>query len=455
MTAEGTAVRDGLARRALELIDADEIRDLTVALIREGSENPPAHGATEVEAGVVRVLADACERHGLDVRIAEVAPGRPNLTARLGDPDAPGLLLLVHTDTVPAGAGWTVPPLGGTVADGRVVGRGAADMKGGIAAAVAAMSALRRAAAEAGVAPPPVTLAAVADEEETGTGARAFTATHPETPSANPGSRGTPAAPHPRNDSSTHAGHDSGAYARHSRGAHAGDGGGRYAGAIVAEPTEMRTIVACRGDCYVEVEVCGRAAHAGDPDTGANAVYGAARVIEAVRALHEDARARPHPLLGPRTWNVGLVTGGSGTAVVPDRCRVSADRRLLPGETGADAVAEIDDVLAMLRLDDMGLSARAWLGMEMPGFETPEDHPLVRAAHAAAREAGGPDLPVAGWTAACDGGFLSRDLGLPVVVLGPGSVVHQAHRPDESVSLTDLHTAARAYVLSALRLRAA
>ena len=408
MAAEA-AVHDGLERRALELIDADEIRDLTVALIREGSQNPPAPGDAEVETGAVRVLADACGRHGLDARTEEVAPGRPNLTARLGDPDTPGLLLLAHTDTVPAGDGWTVPPLGGTVADGRVVGRGAADMKGGIAAAVVAMSALRRAAAEAGTAPPAVTLAAVADEEETGIGARAFTAAHGAT-------------------------------------------AGAYAGAIVPEPTEMRAIVACRGDCYVEVEVHGRAAHAGDPDTGANAVYGAARFIEAVRALHEDARARPHPLLGPRTWNVGLVTGGSGTAVVPDRCRVSVDRRLLPGETGADAVDEIEDVLATLRLDGMGLSARARLGMEMPGFETPEDHVLVRTAHAAAREAGGPDLPVAGWTAACDGGFLARDLGLPVVVMGPGSVVHQAHRPDESVSLTELHIAARAYILSALRL---
>ena len=409
VTAEA-AVRDGLERRALELIDADEIRDLTVALIREGSENPPAPGTAEVEAGVVRVLADACERHGLEVRTDEVAPGRPNLTARLGDPAAPGLLLLVHTDTVPAGDGWTQPPLGGTVADGRVTGRGAADMKGGIAAVVVAMSALRRAAAEAGVAPPPVTLAAVADEEETGIGARAFTA------------------------------------------AHAAATAGAYAGAIVPEPTEMRTIVACRGDCYVEVEVRGRAAHAGDPDTGANAIYGAARVIEAVRALHEDARARPHPLLGPRTWNVGLVGGGSGTAVVPDRCRVSVDRRLLPGETGADAVAEIEDVLATLRLDDMGLSARAHLGMEMPGFETPEDHAVVRTGHTAAREAGGPDLPVAGWTAACDGGFLARDLDLPVIVLGPGSVVHQAHRPNESVALDELATAARTYTLAALRL---
>jgi len=360
-----------------------------------------------VETGVAAVLAAACEARGLDVRVTEAAPGRPNLTARLGPYGAPGLLLLAHTDTVPVGDGWTVPALGGTVSGGRIYGRGTSDMKGGIAASVVAMAALRRAAAEAGTELPlPVTLAAVADEEETGIGARAFTA--------------TPGEP--------------------------------YAAAIVPEPTEMQTIRACRGDCYVEVEVRGTAAHAGDPDTGANAIYGAARIIEAVRALHEDNRARPHPLLGPRTWNVGLVQGGSGTAVVPDGCHVSIDRRLLPGETGAHAVAEIAGVLEALRLDGLGLTARTWLGMEMPGFETPEDHPLVRTAHAASVAAGAPARPIGGWTAACDGGFVARDLGVPAIVLGPGSVVDQAHRPDESVSIAELTVAARTYALSALRL---
>lgn len=403
-------VRTALEERALALIDPAEIAELTRDLVRCDSQNPPPAGEagpSGVETETAAVLAAACEERGLDVRIEEAAPGRPNLTARLGPSGVPGLLMLAHTDTVPVGDGWTAPPLGGTVADGRIYGRGTADMKGGIAASVVAMAALRRAAAETGTDLPfPVTLAAVADEEETGIGARAFTA--------------TPGEP--------------------------------YAAAIVPEPTEMQTIRACRGDCYIEVEVHGTAAHAGDPDTGANAIYGAARLIEAVRALHEDHRARPHALLGPKTWNVGLVQGGSGTAVVPDGCRVSIDRRLLPGETGAEAVAEIEDVLATLRLDGLGLSARAWLGMEMPGFETPEAHPLVRTAHAASIAAGAPPREVAGWTAACDGGFVARDLGVPAIVLGPGSVVDQAHRPDESVAINELAIAARTYALASLRL---
>jgi acetylornithine deacetylase len=90
--------------------------------------------------------------------------------------------------------------------------------------------------------------------------------------------------------------------------------------------------------------------------------------------------------------------------------------------------------------------------MEMPAFETPADADLVRVVEAARIDAGGAELPLAGWTAACDGGYVARDLAVPVVVLGPGSVTTQAHRADESVPITDLITAARTYTLTALRL---
>jgi acetylornithine deacetylase len=90
--------------------------------------------------------------------------------------------------------------------------------------------------------------------------------------------------------------------------------------------------------------------------------------------------------------------------------------------------------------------------MEMPAFETAADTDLVRITEAARVDAGGPELPLGGWTAACDGGYVARDLGVPVVVLGPGSVTTQAHRADESVAIHELATAARAYALAALRL---
>ncbi len=385
-----------LERQLLDRIDRTELTELLQELVRRPSPNPPGS-----EAAVARFLAETCEGLGLGAELHEVAPGRPNVYASLGPADAPGLLFLVHTDTVPAGEGWTHDPFGGVVEDGRVIGRGACDMKAGIAAAVIAMAALQRSGIEL---TGPVTLAAVIDEEETGAGVRAL-------------------------------------LERPGFGARA---------AIVPEPTELQTIVGCRGNCYVEVEISGRSAHAGSLEEGRNAIYGAARVVEAIRRLHEGLAGDRHPLLGAASWSVGTIAGGTGTAMVPDRCRITVDRRLLPGQSGEDAHAEIEAALAALDLE--GLGARTALLMEIPSFELPPEHDLVRGVLRAAADAGAPERPVAGWTAACDGGYIMRFADIPAVVLGPGSVVEQAHRPDESVPVDEVLVAARTYALYAARL---
>jgi acetylornithine deacetylase/succinyl-diaminopimelate desuccinylase family protein len=391
-------VLSDVEQRLLDAIDPGEVSELVSQLVQRPSPNPPGR-----EEDVARHLVEACRERGIEARLDEVAPGRPNVHARIGPPGRGGLLLLAHTDTVPAGEGWTHPPFAGAVEDGRVIGRGAADMKAGIAAAVAAMAALARSGVPlAG----PVSLAAVVDEEEGGLGVRAMLER----------------------------------------------GGVEAAGAIVPEPTELQTIIACRGNCYVDVEIRGRSAHAGSAHEGRNAIYGASRVVEGVQRLHEALAEETHPLLGSGGWSVGVIRGGTGTAMVPDRCRISIDRRLLPGQSGEQARAEIDALLATLDLSAPDLSAETELLMEIPSFEVPEDHPLVLAARESSIDAGAPERPVAGWSAACDGGYLMRDTGIPAVVLGPGSVVEQAHRPDESVAVADVVTSARTYALCALRM---
>ncbi len=383
----------------LDLISVAEVTELTTALVNAPGENPPGG-----EAATVAVLADACAERGLEPRLTEVEPERSNLSATVPGGEGPGVLLLGHTDVVPVGDGWTVDALGGAVREGRLFGRGSTDMKGGLAACVVAMSALRRAGVDlAG----PVELAALVDEEETGKGIRHFMA---------------------------------GADRSH------------YAGCVVAEPTELQTIIAARGDCYLELLVHGRAAHSGNPGEGVNAIYGAAAAIAVLERWHADLAAHAHPLVGPPTWSVGLVAGGSGTSIVPAECRVVADRRLLPGEAGSDVLEEARRRLTGSDLGADGLSVEMALVMEMPGFETPADHSFVVTVDAALAAAGGPGRPLGGWTAACDGGFVARDAGVPVVVLGPGSVEGQAHRADESVPVDELLVAARAYALTALRL---
>jgi len=401
-----SAVTDG-ERRVLDRIGESEVVEVAQRLVRAPGQNPPGG-----EAATAAALERVCRERGLAVEVVDVAPERPNLRAVLAGGDGPGLLLLGHTDVVPVGDGWTVDPFGGQVRDGRLHGRGSTDMKGGLAACVVAMTALRR---EGVVLSGPVELAALVDEEEHGLGIRRFVADR-EIADRENGS------------------------------------GGAYAACVVAEPTDLQTIIAARGDAYLDIVVHGSAAHSGRPDDGRNAIYGAAAVIASLQRWHEELTHAAHPLVGPPTWSVGLVAGGQGVSTVPAVCRIGADRRLLPGESAAQVLAELRDRVAELGLERQGLRVEVAMSMDMPGFETPSDHPVVVGTDAALRAAGGPGLPLGGWTAACDGGFVARDLGVPTVVLGPGSVNDQAHRSDESVGVAELVVAARAYALTALRL---
>ncbi len=388
-------------QRVLDLISLDDVTELTRQLVRAPGTNPPGG-----EAATVAALTRACANRGLTCRHTEVLPDRENVEVVLPGGSGPGLLLLGHTDVVPVGDGWSADPFSGRLHEGRVYGRGATDMKGGLAACVVAMAALQEAQVPLSG---PVELAALVDEEETGHGIRHYIA--------------------------------------------AEDRGG-YAGCIVAEPTDLQTIIAARGDAYFEFTVHGRPAHAGNPDDGVNAIYGAATLVADLRTWHTELTAHPHPLAGPPSWSVGQISGGTGTSIVPAECRVVADRRLVPGEDAQDVLGRVRDRVAGLRLGPPGSAptVEVELQMSMPGFETAAEHVLVRTVDAALAAAGGPGLPLGGWTAACDGGFVARDAGVPVVVLGPGSVSGQAHRADESVSVEELLVAARAYALTAMRL---
>ncbi|MEV8372376.1 M20 family metallopeptidase [Kribbella sp. NPDC056861] len=380
----------------LDRVDTDLLVTVTQRLLRATGQNPPGE-----EAATVAALSAAAIELGLEVVESRVEPGRENVSITLAGGNGPGLLLVGHTDVVPVGDGWTKDPFGGELTDGRLYGRGASDMKGGLAAALVALAALRGAGLSG-----PVELAALMDEEETGKGIRSYV------------------------DSASQS----------------------WLGCITAEPTDLQTIIGARGDSYLKVSVHGKSCHAGNPADGANAIYGAAAVIAEIEKLHAELAKAPHPLLGAATWSVGQIQGGTGGSIVPAECVLVADRRLLPGESPAAVLDDLRTRVAALKLEDRGLSVELEMPMEMPAFLTPADADLVTVTDAALTDAGGPGLPLGGWTAACDGGYVARDLGVPVVVLGPGSVVSQAHRADESVGVDELVIAAKTYVLTALRL---
>lgn len=400
----------------LQRIDRDRIVADTCDLIRGRGENP---GETEAES--VRRLRAICERIGARVSLQEFAPGRENLRAVLGPDDGPSILFLGHSDVVPAGEGWTSDPfepqLTRVDGDEVIVGRGTTDMKGGLAAVIAAMEAVHAAAPELRL-----ELLCTGDEEDRAQGVLAALGA-----------------------AEAHAPHSTAPR--------------EYLACIVAEPTDLDVVIGCRGASNFVVECLGASAHAGRPEDGASSIYAAARVIELVREHHLAAGDEPgarDALLGGPTWNVGTIAGGSGTSMVPRQTVLSIDRRTMPDE---DPRVVLAGILGKVRADIAAgdipgaerIEVRGEVDMEMPGFRTDPESPLVIAAAEAMASLGAASA-ITGWTAACEGGFIARFHGVPTIILGPGDINNQAHQPDENVRIDDLETAARAYALIALRL---
>jgi acetylornithine deacetylase/succinyl-diaminopimelate desuccinylase family protein len=342
------------------------------------------------EGRLAETVAGWCEAAGLAVELREARPGRPNVVARWGTGRRPVLLLTGHLDTVPAGQGWTRDPYGAEVAGGRLYGRGACDMKGGLAAMLAALLDLRARGLEpAG----DVVLAAVVGEEEDSAGTLALL-----------------------------------------------EAGIEADRALLAEPTNLGLVCANRGLVNYRLTVSGASAHASSPEAGRNAIVAAAHIVAELEALAGRLAWHPHPALGPPNLTVGTIHGGTRPYVVPDRCVLEVDRRVNPGETAETVRAETEEVLARVRRRVPDLDARFELGPEYPPFEVPVDEPLVQAA-LSAMAAAGLEPRVGAWRAASDAGFLVGRAGIPCVLFGPGDVVAAAHRPDEFVDLDQVEMA--------------
>lgn len=391
--------------RVLSRIYRPDLVDLTSRLVAAASENP---GGTE--HATVQELEKALRAIGAEVHLSEVAPGRPNLVAHLGDTsDTPGILFLGHSDVVPAGPGWAHDPFTPYQEGDLLYGRGSTDMKGGLAAVVTAMAAVHAEAPETSM-----TLVCTVDEEADALGIEHYIMQTPQR---------------------------------------------RYAACVVAEPTDMVTIVGCRGAANLEITVTGASAHAGRPADGASAILGAGELIKAVETDSARLAADPHPVLGAATWNIGTISGGHGTSIVPDTCHLAVDRRLLPGEEPGRILdrllTEVRASARDARRSETGLIVfEGEVTMQMPGFLTDPDSDFPSLVTRTLR-----DLEVQRgtgiWTASCEGGFIAEHHVVPTVVLGPGDINGQAHQPNENVSINDLHAAAGAYALIALRASAA
>jgi len=376
------------------------------ALVATPSPNPPGH-----ESDVARMLTSLVQRWGLVAEADPVAEGRDNVRVSIrprDDDEDKGrgldVLFVGHLDTVPADpANWTVDPFGGTVADGAVWGRGSVDMKGGLAAMAAALSAVAAVAPERARR---VDLLAVVGEEVDCRGSRAAVAAGNLPP---------------------------------------------VGMLVVGEPTDLRVVIAHKGALRLEIAVRGRAAHGARPELGANAVTAAARVIAACDAATLPTGAS-HPLLGPATMSINTVEGGSAINVVPDSCRVTLDIRTLPGDDHVAIRQAVEDTVQRTLQRVPGVSARVGVLNEVDAVSTDLDDPAVAAARRAARHAwesdpGEPnDAPFSpvGVAFFSDASVLQPALAAPTVLFGPGATTLM-HQDDEHVRIDDLYRAARFY----------
>jgi acetylornithine deacetylase len=386
-----------------------ETTRLLADLVALPSVNPmgrPLQGPHLFEHRVTAYLEHFFRSLGVPHQRQTVAPQRDNIFAVFEPPGACSTLILeAHQDTVPTD-GMTIDPFGARIEAGRLYGRGACDIKGGMAAMLATFARLVR-HKPAGAAR--VVMACTVDEEHTFLGVQRLVR------------------------------------------ADLRGGGPGPVRAVVAEPTNLRIVHAHKGLVRWHLSTSGRSCHSSRPELGVNAIYHMAAVLRHVEAYAEELRARrSDPLLGPATLSVGVIEGGSSVNTVPDRCRVDIDRRLIPGEDPATAPDSFDAYL------------RARVGPPIAFTTSP---PFL---HCPALAPDGSQELIARLGAAIDsllGGHQVQAVpygtdastlalaGIPSVVFGPGDIA-QAHTCDEWVSLDEVEQASEIlYRLACLEAR--
>jgi acetylornithine deacetylase len=348
----------------------EEVIELLKQLVEIDSVNTSLVPGAAGEAAIARFVAGWATRNGLAAEIIG-----DSVIVRSNGGLGRKLLLCGHLDTV--GLGGMADPLVARIEGDRLYGRGAYDMKAGLAAALIAC---RDSAGLAGE----VIVAAVSDEEHSSRGIQ-------ET------------LPYLQADA-----------------------------AIVCEPTELTIAVAHKGFAWTEIEVHGKAAHGSRPHLGVDAILKTGPILVALDRLDKSLRARTHELLGSGSLHASLISGGREETTIPDRCVLIVERRTLPGETLADVERDIAALLAACALEDPELKTTSRTTQARDGMQTPPDAEIVQIL---AAEAGNPQIAGASYWA--DSAFISG-AGIPTVLYGPGG--EGAHADVEWASIADTIT---------------
>lgn len=361
--------------------------DATIKLLRNlvaiNSVNPSLVPGGAGEKEIAGMVADEMRAIGMDVEVTEVAPGRPNVVGLLeGRAQGKSLMFCGHIDTV--GVEGMSSPFDPIERDGKIYGRGAGDMKGGVAAMIEAARSL---ANSGGIKAGRLIVAAVVDEEYASIGAESLV----------------------KNWSAD--------------------------AAVVTEPTDLIVSIGHKGFSWVQITTQGRAAHGSRPLEGLDAILRMGRVLTRLEKLDRRLQAQtPHPVLGTPSLHGSLIKGGRELSTYPDRCVLKMERRTIVGESEKAALNEVEEILAALSQEDSEFKGSAQLMFSRKAYQTPLGHDLPQMLESALNQIGR-DTKRAGMTYWTDAAVLG-EAGIPSVIFGPGGGGY--HGLDEYVLIDDV-----------------
>ena len=344
------------------------------------------------ELTVAEILADFFNDAGVECRVDRWNENRANFIAHIKSTQAkPALLFLSHLDVVPPGeAEWKLPPFDAVEQDNKIHGRGACDMKGGIAASATAIAELVREKAEL---KGDIIFAATAGEETDSAGTTRFV------------SENIPNLP-------------------------------ETFGAVIPEPTDFEIVTAHRGTLWLKITTKGKTAHGSTPELGINAI----ELMNALLNYLKDYKIphAEHPLLGNCSMSINEIHGGKAANVVPDECFITIDIRTLPNQDYEQIIENFRGIFDRLKANDNRFQADISNIRSASAMVTDSETAFVKSF---CRFVEIEKTRAVGFTT--DGPSLA-ELGLPVVVFGPGKP-HLCHKPDEYIDLLDLDKAKEYY----------
>jgi acetylornithine deacetylase/succinyl-diaminopimelate desuccinylase len=386
-----------------KLADANELAGILRDIVRIPSHVDEPHG----EERVATYLMELLRKEGIASELQYPLPKRPNVIGRIGGDRTQSILLAGHIDINPP-TGMTIPPFEGIIKNGRVYGRGALDMKGGVASMTYALLLVKRLGLSLN-------------------GAAVFAGVMGEAIGGSEGAK------------------------------YIAKNGPKTSMGIIGEPTGLNIVTAHKGMEWFDVIFEGKAAFGAFPWAGISAIDKAVDYIAEIKqSLLPKFKQRRHALVGEPTLNIGTIEGYGGHRrpnVVPDYCNISIDRRLVPGEKGEQAFNELEEIAEQLRRRDKDFKAQVKRRPEMAGrapMEVPSDHALVKSLIKSTKTVTGKATSVVGAPGFTDASYLVNDGGIPTVVFGPGSDHGPTSYTEESIEIEELMNASLCYALTIL-----